>query len=78
MEEASDPPACAHLVLVVGGREVALGPLARSGCDLALVDEILQLGLAAGRVGASIRLVEVQRDLRELVELVGLADHLGL
>lgn len=78
MEPAHRPPR-AVLVLVVGGREVTLGPVgAARRPDLDLVDDLLRLRLAAGRAGASLRLVEVNPHLRALVELVGAADRLGL
>ncbi len=69
----------AVIVLVVADREVPLGcisPTAR--CDLALIDDILRLGLAAARLGWSIRLDHVQPHLRYLIELVGVSERLGL
>jgi ABC-type transporter Mla MlaB component len=74
-----DPAPRAQVVLVVRGRDTLLGPVGPAdGCDLALLDDLLRLRLAAARVGAAIRLTDVHRDLRELVDLVGLADRLGL
>jgi hypothetical protein len=67
----------ATILLVVGDQEMQVGaidPTCR--CDLALVDEVLQLRLAARRLGWSIRLTHVDDDLRELLELVGVADVL--
>ena len=69
----------AVVVLVVGDRELPLGIVRRTARgDLELVDEILRVQLIVARRGWSIRLTHVDDDLRELVELVGLADQLGL
>ena len=69
----------AVVVLVVGEHEVPLGVVdARTGCDLALIDELLRVQLVVARRGWSIRLTHVDDDLRELVELVGLGERLGL
>jgi hypothetical protein len=66
------------IVLVVGGRDRVLGHIdGNIRCDLELVDDLLRLHLAARRRGWTIRLVELRPDLRELVELVGVADLLG-
>lgn len=68
----------ARVLLVVRGRAVPVGVLDRSaGCDLALVDEVLRLRLAAGRVGATVHLEDVAPELGELLELVGAADRVG-
>ena len=45
-------------------------------CDLALVDGLLRLHLAAVARGASIRLDDVHPHLHELLDLVGVADRL--
>lgn len=50
--------------------------LAAGRCDLRTVDDLLRLRLAAARLGLSIRVTGVDDRLRELVELVGLADLL--
>jgi len=50
-----------------------LGPVYGEGpCDLAFVDDLLRVQLAAMRFGWSIRLEDVRPDLVELVELAGL------
>ena len=70
--------AYADLVLVRGEREVSLGRAgAGERCDLGFVDDLLQLQLVVRRFGWSLRLTDVAEELRELVELVGLADELG-
>ncbi len=62
-------------MLLRDGTEVSSWPLARSGRpDLALVDELARLQLAARRVGCSIRLYRPAPELTELLILTGLAD----
>jgi hypothetical protein len=76
---STDDQAKAVIVLDMGERAVPLGSIdPATRCDLALIDDILRLRLAATRLGWSIRLTDVDRDLRELVELVGLSDCLGI
>jgi hypothetical protein len=68
----------AVVVLQQDGGDVVLGSLDRAErCDLGLVDDLLRLQLAAERFGWSLRITQVRADLRELFELVGLADRLG-
>jgi len=83
MTECADDPGGEHpraeVVLIVGGREASLGCIdAAIRCDIGLVDEILRLVLEARRLGGAVRLRRVDPDLRALIELVGLADLLGL
>jgi hypothetical protein len=67
------------ILLVTGERELLLGSIGPAvRCDLGLIDAILRLRLAALRLGWAIRLTDVDRDLGELVGLVGLDDCLGL
>ena len=57
--------------------EVLLGPVyASDRCDLALVDDLLRVQVAARRFGWCIRLRQVREDLRELIELAGLTREL--
>jgi hypothetical protein len=56
--------------------EVPLGEQAHA--DLALVDELARLTLAAKRSGCEITLIDVPDDLLALIGLVGLARALGL
>ena len=61
------------VVLVRAGTEVATWPLVRRGRpDLALVDELARLHLAAIRMGCGIQLRQPCRSLLELLDLVGL------
>jgi hypothetical protein len=69
----------AVIVLVVDDQTVPIGVIGPgSPCDLGMVDQLLRLSLAARRHGMSIRLSAVHQDLRDLVELVGVAEQLGM
>jgi hypothetical protein len=69
----------AVVVAVVGDRELPIGIIHRATrCDLTLIDDLARLRLVAARLGWTIRLTQVDRDLGELVELVGLGECLGL
>lgn len=68
----------ARLAVVVDGHDLPLGSIDRATrCDLALVDDLARLQLAATRLGWSMRLTCVEPELRELLVLTGLADLLG-
>ena len=57
--------------------EVVLGPVyGPAVSDLALVDDLLRVQLAARRFGWCIELRQVRDDLRELIELTGLSRDL--
>ena len=60
------------------GTEVIVGSVDASRPDLALVDALARLQLAARRRGWLMRLRGVTIELRGLLELVGLAEALGL
>jgi hypothetical protein len=67
------------VVLVVDdGSEVVLGHLEERKPDLALVDALVRLQLAARRRAWLVRLRGASEELRELLELVGLAEVLAL
>ena len=56
-----------------GDEELASWPLMACGAvDLAVVDELARVQLAARRMGCSIRLRDVCEELVELLEFVGL------
>jgi hypothetical protein len=77
MTTKDQPRPAAVIVIVAGGRCLRVGQIDGSvPCDLALVEHLLRLRLAARRRGWAIRLVELRSDLRELVELVGVVDLL--
>jgi hypothetical protein len=77
MEDTDGP--WAVLVLVVRGHELALGAIDGPGAGaLGLVDDLLRLQLALGRHGSAVRLAEVRAELHELLDLVGVAERLGL
>lgn len=79
MAETGGEP-CVRIVLVAADREIPLGAFGAPTApgDLGLIDGILRLRLAATRRGWSIRLTWVRDDLRELIDLAGLTDCLGL
>jgi hypothetical protein len=65
----------AMVVLVHRGVELASWPLARtSRPDLAVVEELARLQLAAKRLGCSIQLRGTCTELRELLAVLGLDD----
>jgi ABC-type transporter Mla MlaB component len=69
----------AVIALVVDDRAVPIGAVsATARCDIGTLDSLLRLCLAARRQGLSIRLTAVHRDLRELAELAGVTDQLGI
>ena len=66
------------VVLVRGEAEVASWPLGpRARADLATVDALARLQLAAGRLGCRVLLRDVAADLGRLLDLVGLAVEMG-
>jgi hypothetical protein len=76
MAAGADGPR-AVVVLVQDDRDVVLGGVDRSvRCDLGLVDDLLRLQHHAARLGWTLRITRVRRDLRELFELAGLVDRL--
>ena len=62
-----------RLAFIVGDEEVTLGRV-RPSVDLALVDALARLQLVANRLGGTIVLRDPSRELRDLLDLVGLAD----
>lgn len=58
--------------------ELACWALGDDRADLAAVEEVARLALAARRLGCSIRLRHAGPALSELLDLVGLADVVGL
>ena len=79
MTDAHAPPRAVVMLVAGGGREIVLGAIDHGAhCDLALIDDLLRLRMAVARRGWSIRLACPDQDLRELVELVGLGECLGL
>ena len=68
----------ATVVLVCGGAEVASWPLVCAGPpDLAVVDGLGRLQLAARRLGCGVRLRDASPELAELLDLCGLGEELG-
>jgi hypothetical protein len=64
---------CRVTIVGPGGDELACGVLRGSGApDLATVDGIARLALAAGRLGGAMSLAQVSPALSALLELTGL------
>jgi hypothetical protein len=73
----ADAGPTAVVVLHRDDGEVVLGPVyGPPTCDMALVDDLLRVQLAARRFGWCIELRQVREDLRELIELSGLTSEL--
>lgn len=64
----------ALVVVVDGDGDVVLGPLDAARPDLALVDALARLQLAAGRRGRRIGLRNADPELWDLLDLVGLGE----
>jgi hypothetical protein len=77
MPAAREPPMTVVLVVADGTEEI-LGCVDACAPDLALVELLLRMRLDAGRRGAGVRLRDAPVELRELLELVGVAELLGL
>jgi ABC-type transporter Mla MlaB component len=84
---ADAPGLCAELEAMLHGRRGAGPPPSVVHCDvggvvrpdLALVEAIARLGLVVRRAGGTeLRLRDVPPELRALLDLVGLADVVGL
>lgn len=74
---APDRVTLALVTLVHGDTDLPFGRVVGRDPDLAVVDALARLQLAAGRVGCSIRLRAVCPHLAELVDLAGLTALLG-
>jgi hypothetical protein len=69
----------AVIVVVAGENRCVLGHVpAAVPCDLGLIDTLLRLAVTMGRRGWRVELVDVDVDLRALVELIGVAERLGV
>ena len=76
MPDTDEPPR-AVVVLVAGDQQIPLGAIGYTTvCDLVLLDDLLRLRMAIARRGWSMRLTQVDRETRELLELVGLVECL--
>jgi hypothetical protein len=70
----ADP--AATVVLTRDDTEIARWSIAGVCCDLAVVDRLARLQLAARRLGCSIHVRDAGVDLAALLELIGLAGEL--
>ena len=66
----------ARIVLIDGDAEIGLGRVVGVRADLALVDALARLELAARRRGCVLRLREPCAELRAVLELAGLSELL--
>jgi hypothetical protein len=66
-------PSVAVVVIASGETELIAGRLEGVVADLALVDALARVHLAARRLGCSIRLRDASCELRELIDLAGLS-----
>jgi len=67
---ASD--AWAEIVVSADGQEVTIGRVVGPRPDMATVDALARLQLAAARLGCTVQLRTLRPELAELVELAGL------
>ena len=74
----ADDEVCAVVLVDEQGLEVVLSQVADRRPDLALVEGLARLQLAARRRGCSIRLLGPGQELCRLLELVGLAELFGV
>ena len=75
MADAEDGPR-AVVELVQGERSVVLGLVpARARGDVEVLDDLLRLQLAAGRLGWRVRISECCQELRELFDLLGMTER---
>lgn len=77
MQHTRDSPTTV-VVVVDGGREAVVGHVPERAPDLALLGALARLALAARSGGWSLRVRDLSRELRELVELAGLTRALGV
>ena len=77
MRCAGETPATVVMV-APDGTETIVDRVSARSADLALVDALARLQLAARRHGLSVRVRDASEDLRALVELAGLAGVLGI
>jgi hypothetical protein len=77
MADAEDGPR-AVVELVNGDRSIVLGVVgARPRGDVEVIDGLLKLQLHAGRMGWRVRISECRGELRELFDLMGMAERFG-
>jgi anti-anti-sigma regulatory factor len=77
VRRAGETPATVVMV-APDGTETLVGCLGAHPADLALVDALARLQLAARRHGLSVRIRDASDDLRALIELAGLAGVLAI
>ena len=75
-----DPGHIAARVVIVAadGAERLVGRVDAGRADVAIVDALARLQLVARRQGGRVLLRDVPEELRQMLELVGLGEELGL
>ena len=77
MPDTDEPPR-AVVVLLAGDLQIPLGAIdGTTVCDLALLEDLLRLRLSIAHRGWSLRLTHLDRETRELLDLVVLGECLG-
>lgn len=77
MTSITEDPPWAVIVLVAGDRRRVLAPVERATpCDLDLVHRLLWLHVRAKRMGWRLQLADVDGELRDLLDFVGVASSL--
>jgi hypothetical protein len=77
MADAEHEPR-AVVELVKGERSIVLGVIGgQARGDFQVVDDLLKLQLFAGRLGWRVRISECRQELRELFDLMGMAERFG-
>jgi hypothetical protein len=66
----------AVVVMMVGGHPLVVAVDPSVPCDVGLVDRLLWMILNARRAGSPVHLAAVDDELAELLDLVGVSDHL--
>ena len=65
-------------MVAADGTEEVVGRLEPGRADLATVDALIRFQLVARRAGGRVRVDDASDELRDLLELAGLAEVLGL
>jgi hypothetical protein len=73
MSARVDRPRATVVVVAGDGRRIVTAVGSRVACDLDLVDRLLWLRLVARRLGWLVSLEDVDDDLADLLDLVGVA-----
>lgn len=76
---ATQPWAVVEVMVLARERALPIGVLRPPvGPDAPSIDRLLRLSLTTRRRGATLRVTRIHPDLRDLVELFGVTDQLGI